>query len=931
MSQDYNSTLNLPKTDFPMRANLPEKEPQILEYWENMDIYKKMLEKNENKPSYILHDGPPYANGDIHLGHALNKILKDIVVKYKNMNGFKAPYVPGWDTHGLPTEIKARTKFGAEKAKQMSDLEIRKLCKEFALGYVKKQKEGFKRLGVLGDWNNPYITLYPEYEAEQVRTFAKMASKKGTIYRGLRPVYWCPSCETALAEAEIEYHNDKCHSIYVKFPVVDDKGKLSKMGVDVSNTYFVIWTTTAWTLPANVAICVGPEFEYAIVKSGEEYYIVADVLKEKVMQAADIENYELVGKILGSDLEYMQARHPFLDRNSLIIVGDHVTTESGTGCVHTAPGHGAEDFEVCKNYKNLPVIVPVNSKGVLTSEAGNFAGLDIHKAGKAIYDYLKETGHLFASKTFEHQYPHCWRCKSEIIFRATEQWFCSVDNFKKEALEAVETVNWNPAWGKDRMISMISERKDWCISRQRVWGVPIPIFFCKNCRKELIDENIMMNIADIFEKESSDSWFSHDAKYFLPEDVKCENCGNHEFEKEKDIMDVWFDSGTSHSAVCDARKDLKFPADLYLEGADQYRGWFQSSLLTSVASKGCAPYKNIVTHGWVVDEEGKKQSKSQNNGVDPAKVMKQYGADVLRLWVSSADYHSDVKMSNEILKQLSEAYRKIRNTARFIIGNLYDFNPDKDMCNLKNLCSIDKWALAKLNNLMDKVKNGYESFEFYEVYHAVQKFCIVDMSNFYLDVLKDRLYIEKSNGVERRTAQTTIYIILNALVKMIAPILSYTSEEIWKYMPHFESEKTESIFLNDMSENVNLEITEEFIEKWDNIHKIRNEIKKILEIQRKNKIIGSSLEAEIAIYCDGELFEFIKRNKEDLQNVLIVSGIEIFENGEGNYKSEEIENLSVSISHSKYKKCERCWTYSSTVGQDSLNPTICKRCIEVLN
>ena len=931
MSQDYNSTLNLPKTDFPMRANLPEKEPQILEYWENMDIYKKMLEKNENKPSYILHDGPPYANGDIHLGHALNKILKDIVVKYKNMNGFKAPYVPGWDTHGLPTEIKARTKFGAEKAKQMSDLEIRKLCKEFALGYVKKQKEGFKRLGVLGDWNNPYITLYPEYEAEQVRTFAKMASKKGTIYRGLRPVYWCPSCETALAEAEIEYHNDKCHSIYVKFPVVDDKGKLSKMGVDVSNTYFVIWTTTAWTLPANVAICVGPEFEYAIVKSGEEYYIVADVLKEKVMQAADIENYELVGKILGSDLEYMQARHPFLDRNSLIIVGDHVTTESGTGCVHTAPGHGAEDFEVCKNYKNLPVIVPVNSKGVLTSEAGNFADLDIHKAGKAIYDYLKETGHLFASKTFEHQYPHCWRCKSEIIFRATEQWFCSVDNFKKEALEAVETVNWNPVWGKDRMISMISERKDWCISRQRVWGVPIPIFFCKNCGKELIDENIMMNIADIFEKEGSDSWFSHDAKYFLPEDVKCENCGNHEFEKEKDIMDVWFDSGTSHSAVCDARKDLKFPADLYLEGADQYRGWFQSSLLTSVASKGCAPYKNIVTHGWVVDEEGKKQSKSQNNGVDPAKVVKQYGADVLRLWVSSADYHSDVKMSNEILKQLSEAYRKIRNTARFIIGNLYDFNPDKDVCNLKDLCSIDKWALAKLNNLMDKVKNGYESFEFYEVYHAVQKFCIVDMSNFYLDVLKDRLYVEKSNGVERRTAQTTIYIILNALVKMIAPILSYTSEEIWKYMPHFESEKTESIFLNDMSENVNLEITEKFIDKWDKIHKIRNEIKKILEIQRKNKIIGSSLEAEIAIYCDGELFEFIKRSKEDLQNVLIVSGIEIFENGEGNYKSEEIENLSVSISHSKYKKCERCWTYSSTVGQDSLNPTICKRCIEVLN
>lgn len=931
MSQDYNSTLNLPKTDFSMRANLSEKEPKILEYWEKIGIYKKILEKNKDKPSYILHDGPPYANGDIHLGHALNKILKDIVVKYKNMNGFKSPYVPGWDTHGLPTEIKARTKFGAEKAKQMSDLEIRSLCKEFALGYVEKQKEGFERLGVFGDWKHPYITLYPEYEANQIRTFAKMASKKGTIYRGLRPVYWCPSCETALAEAEIEYHNDKCHSIYVKFPLVDDKGKLSKMGVDISNTYFVIWTTTAWTLPANVAICVGPKFEYTIVKSGKEYYIVADVLKEKVMQAANIENYEIIGKVLGSDLEYMQARHPFLERNSLVIVGDHVTTESGTGCVHTAPGHGAEDFEVCKNYKDLPVIVPVNGKGILTSEAGKFADLDIHKAGKEIYDYLKNTGYLFASKTFDHQYPHCWRCKSEIIFRATEQWFCSIDNFKKEALNAIETVNWNPTWGKERMISMISERKDWCISRQRVWGVPIPIFFCKHCGKELIDENIMMNIADIFEKEGSDSWFIHDAKYFLPEDIKCENCGNHEFEKEKDIMDVWFDSGTSHSAVCDARKDLNFPADLYLEGADQYRGWFQSSILTSVASKGCAPYKNIVTHGWVVDEEGKKQSKSQNNGVSPSKIVKQYGADVLRLWVSSADYHSDVKMSNEILKQLSEAYRKIRNTARFIIGNLYDFNPNKDICNLKDLFSIDKWALAKLNELMNKVKNGYESFEFYEVYHAIQKFCIVDMSNFYLDVLKDRLYVEKSEGIERRTAQTTIYIILNALVKMIAPIISYTSEEIWKHMPHFESEVTESVFLNDMSKNINLEITDKFIQKWDKIHKIRDEIKKILEIQRKNKVIGSSLEAKVSIYCSGELFEFVKENKEDLQNVLIVSEIEIFEDGVGDYKAEEIENLSVSISHSKYKKCERCWTYSSTVGQDSSNPTICRRCIEVLN
>lgn len=930
MSQDYNSTLNLPKTDFPMRANLPDKEPETLKYWYESDIYNKMLEKNSNKPTYVLHDGPPYANGDIHLGHALNKILKDIVVKYKSMTGFKSPYVPGWDTHGLPTEIKARTKFGAEKAKQMSDIEIRELCREFALGYVEKQKEGFKRLGVLGDWDNPYITLFPKYEAQQIRTFAKMASKEGTIYRGLRPVYWCPSCETALAEAEIEYQNDKCHSVYVKFPVADDKGKLSKIGVDVSKAYFVIWTTTAWTLPANVAICLGSDIEYAVVKSADNFYIVADALKEKVMQAGNIEEYEVVSKFSGSDLEYMEARHPFLERNSLVIVGDHVTTDSGTGCVHTAPGHGAEDFEVCKNYENLPVIVPVNAKGVLTEEAGRFADLHIRKAGKEIHDYLEQTGYLFAGKTFEHQYPHCWRCKSEIIFRATEQWFCSVDNFKKEALEAIETVKWNPAWGKERMISMISERKDWCISRQRVWGVPIPIFFCKHCGKELIDPKIMMSIADIFEKEGSDSWFVHEAKYFLPEDMKCSKCGSHEFEKEKDIMDVWFDSGTSHSAVCDAREELKFPADLYFEGADQYRGWFQSSLLTSVASKGCAPYKNVVTHGWVVDEEGKKQSKSQNNGVDPAKVMKQYGADVLRLWVSSADYHSDVKMSHEILKQLSEAYRKIRNTARFIMGNLYDFEPDKNMCDFKNLFDTDKWALAKLNILIDKVCKGYETFEFYEVYHAIQKFCIVDMSNFYLDIIKDRLYVEKSDGIERRAAQTTIYIILDALVRMLAPVLSFTSEEIWKYMPHSKSDEIESVFLNDMCKKIDIEISEKFIEKWDRIYKIRDEIKKILEIQRKNKIIGSSLEAEVSIHCTGELFEFVNANKNDLKDVLIVSVLKVFDDSQGEYKAENMDGLSVSINHSKYEKCERCWTYSETVGKDISNPTICERCSNVL-
>ena len=931
MSTDYNSTLNLPKTDFPMRASLPENEPGTLEYWGKNRIYEKIMKNNKEKQHYIVHDGPPYANGDIHLGHALNKVLKDIIVKFKNMNGFKAPFVPGWDTHGLPTEIKARTKFGAEKSKLMSDIELRNLCKEFASDYVEKQKREFKRLGVIGNWDEPYITLLPEYEAEQIRIFAKMAEKEGTIYRGMRPVYWCPCCETALAEAEIEYQNDKCYSVYVKFAVSDDKDKLKSFGVDISKTYFIIWTTTSWTLPGNVAICVGPNFKYAVIKANDEFYIVSDELKDKVMAAGKIENYEVLGTIDGSDLEYMEANHPFLNRKSLVIVGDHVTTESGTGCVHTAPGHGMEDFEVCKNYKDLPVIVPVNGEGILTEEAGEFSGLKFSEAGKKICDKLKEDNLLFAVKVIDHQYPHCWRCKSEIIFRATKQWFCSVENFKEEALKAIETVNWNPKWGKDRMISMVTERKDWCISRQRKWGVPIPIFFCKDCGKELIDKDTMMHIADIFEKEGSNAWYNHNAEYFLSSDTSCKHCGAENFEKEQDIMDVWFDSGTSHAAVCDKRDELDFPADLYLEGADQYRGWFQSSLLTSVASKGCAPYKNIVTHGWVVDEDGKKQSKSQNNGVSPEEVVKKYGADILRLWVSSADYHSDVKMSANILKQLSEAYRKIRNTARFIMGNLYDFNPDKDMIeNSDELFSIDKWAIAKLNELIEKVKAGYETFEFYNVYHAIQKFCIVDMSNFYLDVLKDRLYVEKKDGIKRRTAQTTIYIILSTLVKMIAPILSYTAEEIWKYMPHKTSDNLESVFLNDMQKIIDINISSEFISCWDRIQQIRDGIKKVLEIQRKNKVIGSSLEADITIFCKGEMYEFIKENEKELQDVLIVSNMKVCSEGEGEYLVEDVDGLSINIDHSSYGKCERCWTYHESVGKNEKHPTICSRCAEVL-
>lgn len=930
MSVDYNSTLNLPKTDFPMRASLPEREPETLKAWEENELYNKIIEKNKGKNRYVLHAGPPYANGDIHLGHALTSVLKDIIVKYKNISGCEAPYVPGWDTHGLPTEIKARSKVGAEKSKNMSSLELREICKDFAMNYVSRQKEQFKRLGILADWENPYITLKPEYEAEQIRIFAHMASKKGTIYRGLRPVHWCPSCETALAEAELEYKTDKCRSIFVKFRLSNDNGVLSKMGADVKNTYFIIWTTTAWTLPANLAICVGKDFEYSIIKSENEFYIVADALKESVMAAGNIENYEVVGKISGSKLEFMEAEHPFMNRKSLVIVGDHVTIDSGSGCVHTAPGHGMEDFDVCKNYENIPVLVPVDSTGTLTEEAGKFQGLKFDKASSEICKFLAENNLLFASKVIDHQYPHCWRCKSEIIFRATKQWFCSVEQFKKEAIDEIKKVKWNPSWGEERMLSMINERKDWCISRQRIWGVPIPIFFCDDCKKEIIDEKIMLNVADAFEKEGSKSWFANGPEYFLPKGFKCPYCGNNHFSKEKDIMDVWFDSGVSHAAVCQKRPDLAFPADLYLEGADQYRGWFQSSLITSIATTDKAPYKSIVTHGWVVDEEGKKQSKSLNNGVDPSKVIQKYGADVLRLWVASVDYHSDVKISHEILKQLSEAYRKIRNTARFIIGNLYDFNPDKDMVDLKEISNIDKWAVAKLNETINKCVLDYEKFEFYNVFHALQKFCIVDMSNFYLDVLKDRLYVERANSKERRSAQTVIYLVLDALVKLISPILSFTAEEIWQYMPHKLSDNKESIFLNDICSEIFIDINKDFIDDWDRIQKIRDEIKKVLEIQRKNKVIGSSLEAEISIFANDELYKFINEHLEDLKSVLIVSSMKIKNSGEGQYKVENIDGLSIDISHSSYSKCERCWTYDKTVGEDLKNPTICARCSRVI-
>lgn len=925
---DYNETLNLPKTEFPMRAGLPAREPEFLARWEENDQYRKLMKNNEGKPLFVLHDGPPYANGDIHIGHALNKTLKDFIVRYKNMTGFQSPYVPGWDTHGLPTELAARKKAGISAETNISDLELRKICRDTALGFVDVQRESFKRLGIIGEWDNPYITLQKEFEEEQIKVFANMASK-GYIYKGLKPVYWCPGCNTALAEAEIEYADDPCHSIYVKFRVTDDLGKLTAMGADLEKTYFVIWTTTTWTLPANVAICVGPDFEYSLIKAGDEYYVMATDLAASAMAEKGVEDYETVGVIKGSELEYMKTQHPFIDRTSLVIVGDHVTLESGTGCVHTAPGHGVDDFIVCKKYPEIPVIVPVDAKGRLTEEAGQFAGLTTEEANKPIALYLDEIGALFALKKIQHQYPHCWRCHKPVIFRATSQWFCSVDDFKDAAVEAAEDVKWYPEWGKDRLQSMVRERADWCISRQRKWGVPIPVVYCRECGKEIIDNNLMMKVSKIFGEEGSDAWFAHDADYFLPEGFKCPHCGNTEgFDKEKDIMDVWFDSGSSHAAVCKKRDYLKTPADVYLEGADQYRGWFQSSLLTSVAGGGKAPYKQIITHGWTVDGEGKKMSKSLGNGIDPQDIVSKYGADILRLWVASADYHADIRISPEILKQISDNYRKLRNTARYCLGNLYDFNPDADMVDNAELEELDKYALMKLDEVIEVARKAYEEYDYHTAAHSIHNFCVVDMSNFYFDVLKDRLYTSAPNSKTRRAAQTVLYKVLDALTLVLTPILAFTADEIWLAMPHDKSKNPESPLFNEIPQPDFIEADDSFIAKWDKIHAVRVDVQKALELARNEKIIGKPLEASVTLYADGELYDFLKSVENELPEIFITSYVTV-EKGEGEVKGD-VEGLSVTISKAQGEKCERCWKYSDTVGNCAEHPTLCAHCAEVM-
>ena len=923
--RDYNQTLNLPSTEFPMRAGLPVREPEALKAWQEMDLYHEILKRNEGKPLYILHDGPPYANGIIHLGTALNKSLKDFVVRYKSMTGYKVPFVPGYDTHGLPTELKARKAAGMKSGEMISPLELRKMCHEFAVNFAEEQRKQFERLGALGEWGDPYLTLKNEYVAKQVEVFGDMA-EKGYIYKGLKPVYWCPECQTALAEAEIEYAEDPCYSIYVKFPVKEDKGLLAAMGADLGKTYFVIWTTTTWTLPANLAICVGPEYEYSVVKCGDENYVMATELFKGALEAAEITDYEVIGTIKGRDLEYMVATHPFMNRDSLIIVGDHVTLESGTGCVHTAPGHGVDDFEVCRKYKEIGMTVPVDNKGMMTEEAGIFAGITTDEANKKIAMWLEENGYLFALKKIIHQYPHCWRCKSPILFRATEQWFCSISDFAKQAVEEIGKVKWVPEWGENRIAGMVQDRSDWCISRQRTWGVPIPMFYCKECGKEYISKESIAKVVEIFKEKGANAWYELDAKDLMPEGAVC-SCGHNEFKKETDIMDVWFDSGVSHAAVLDTRDYLDSPADLYLEGADQYRGWFQSSLLTSVATKGVAPYKTVVTHGWVVDGEGKKMSKSIGNVIIPDDVVKQYGADILRLWVASSDYHADIRVSNDILKQLSEAYRKIRNTARFILGCIGDFNPDTDSVEDSAFTEIDRFALERLNELVATCRKAYDNFEYHLIFHAIHNFCVLDMSNFYLDVLKDRLYVENKNSVTRRAAQTAIYRILDTLTLLIAPILAFTSDEIWQFMPHSSNRDARNVMFNDMPEAKET-ADSELLARWDKIHTVRDDVKKALELARSEKVIGASLDASVTIFADGETYDFLTSISDILPGVLIVSELKIVKGGKGEFKGEQ--DFTVTVKHAEGKKCARCWAYSNTVGTVEGNEDICERCARVL-
>ena len=927
---NYKKTLNLPNTKFPMKANLPKREPEQLKSWNETRLYDKIRNSSEGREQFILHDGPPYANGYIHIGTALNKILKDIIVRSKQMAGFDAVYVPGWDCHGLPIEHNVDKEIG-EKKKELSMAQVRRLCRTYAEKFIDIQREEFKRLGVMGVWDDPYLTMNYRYEATIARECGKFA-KDGSLFRSKKPIYWCFTCQTALAEAEIEYSDDSTPSIYVKFALKDDLSPIlpSLKGKDV---FVIIWTTTPWTLPANLAIALHPDFEYVAVDvGGDQVYILARELVEACMQSFGIAEYSVVGEIEPKTLEKKRCQHPLYDRDSIVILGSHVTLDAGTGCVHTAPGHGREDHEVGLQY-GLDVYSPVDNKGCFTEDVEYFNGEFVFDANKNINARLNKTGSLVREESFEHSYPHCWRCKKPVIFRATPQWFISMEKtgLRKKSLEAIDKVKWIPSWGRERIYGMIENRPDWCVSRQRAWGVPITVFYCEKCEALLLDEEIMQAVYALFEEHGADIWFEKDVSELLPDTTKCKGCGSNQFVKETDILDVWFDSGVSHAAVLEQRPYLRWPADLYLEGSDQHRGWFHSALLTAVGTRSQAPYDAVLTHGFVVDAEGRKMSKSIGNVISPSEVIEKYGTEILRLWVSASDYREDIRISDNILKQLTDAYRRIRNTSRFMLGNLFDFDPEKDAVDYSDMHEIDRFALHKLQLIVEKARAAYEAYEFHVIYHALYNYCTLDLSALYLDILKDRLYTSASQSSGRRSAQSVLYIVLETIARLMAPILPFTSDEIWQYMPP-KNGRESSIHLTLLPE-VNPAFKDDgLFQRWEFLLIIRSEATKALEDARARKLIGHPLDAAVTISVNRDTYDILQPYANKLRSLLIVSQANLVNDEalDGGIQSSEIDGMHIQVEPAPGEKCERCWVHDTSVGSDPEQATICDRCRQAL-
>jgi len=956
---DYKDTLNLPKTTFPMRGNLPQKEPAWVEKWEREGIHEKMVEANRGAPKFILHDGPPYANERIHIGHALNKVLKDIIIKYKSMRGYCTPYIPGWDCHGLPIELQVEKSLGREKKNRLSKVEVRKLCRAHAEKFIGVQREEFKRLGVLGRWAEPYRTIDFEYEATEVRELGKFMAS-GSMYRSKKPVYWCASCATALAEAEVEYDNQRTPSVYVKFPIKDAKGKLP----DDGDGAFAIWTTTPWTLPANQAIALHPLMRYRRVRTPAGVLVVAEELATSLMEAFGYETgaFEVLeGSWSGAELEGIVCSHAWLDRDVIVILGEFVTADQGTGCVHVAPGHGHEDFEAGQRY-GLDAYAPVDDNGRFTADAGEFQGEMVFDANPRIVARLEAAERLLGSQDLDHSYPHCWRCKQPVLFRATEQWFISMAHtgLRQGSLDAIEQVQWIPPWGQDRITGMMANRPDWCISRQRSWGVPIPVLYCMDCDETLLSEVLCEHVAGLFEREGSDAWFLRPPEELAPPGFRCRSCGSARFSKEEDILDVWFDSGVSHAAVVERHPELGGRADLYLEGSDQHRGWFHTSLLTSVANRGRAPYDGVLTHGFVLDGKGHKMSKSVGNVTAPQEIIKKFGADIIRLWVAAEDYRDDVRISDEILNRLVESYRRLRNTARFLIGNLNDFDPSTDAVSADALEPLDRWILDRTQRLLGRCLEALDRFEFHAVYHALNNYCSVDLSSLYLDIVKDRLYCEGRGSTARRSAQTALHKILQTLVHLMAPILSFTAEEIWEHAPG--SGGPDSILLSPIPEPDDSLLAPALAAEWDLRLNLRGEVLKALEVARQCGAIGHSLDAKVVLYPDvyhnaANVQELLRADAAmPWEDVFIVSQVSVAAGepsgelvypepeagddageegagdaaGKGTGYESALLGGAIGVYPAGGVKCERCWKYHEAVGEDAAHPGVCPRCVEVL-